>query len=124
MSKSLIIGDVTVPGRVLMAPMTGVTDLPFRILASKLGAAYVATEMVAAKELARARPDVVRRAAVGARAEHARRVARQHRQQPFDASSRAAAAAAAADASRAGAEGGEEGGVLVGDAPRHVLVVR
>ncbi|HAF79567.1 MAG TPA: tRNA dihydrouridine synthase DusB, partial [Brevundimonas sp.] len=41
MSKSLTIGDVTVPGRVLMAPMTGVTDLPFRILASKLGAAYV-----------------------------------------------------------------------------------
>jgi len=35
------------------------------VLASKLGAAYVATEMVAAAELARARPDVVRRAAVG-----------------------------------------------------------
>lgn len=65
MTKTLQIGDVTVPGRVLMAPMTGVTDLPFRVLASKLGAAYVATEMVAAKELARARPDVVRRAAVG-----------------------------------------------------------
>ncbi len=66
MPKTLQIGDVTVPGQVLMAPMTGVTDLPFRVLACKLGAAYVATEMVAAKELARARPDVVRRAAVGA----------------------------------------------------------
>ena len=66
MAKILKIGDVTVPGQVLMAPMTGVTDLPFRLLASKLGAAYVATEMVAAKELARERPDVVRRAAVGA----------------------------------------------------------
>jgi len=65
MAKTLQIGDVTVPGQVLMAPMTGVTDLPFRVLASRLGAAYVATEMVAAKELARARPDVVRRAAVG-----------------------------------------------------------
>ena len=65
MSKTLQIGDVTVPGRVLMAPMTGVTDLPFRLLASRLGAAYVATEMVAARELARERPDVVRRAAVG-----------------------------------------------------------
>ena len=54
MPKTLQIGDVTVPGQVLMAPMTGVTDLPFRVLASKLGAAYVATEMVAAKELARA----------------------------------------------------------------------
>jgi len=65
MTTGLQIGDVTVPGRVLMAPMTGVTDLPFRLLASRLGAAYVATEMVAAAELARARPDVVRRAAVG-----------------------------------------------------------
>ena len=65
MTTGLQIGDVIVPGRVLMAPMTGVTDLPFRLLASRLGAAYVATEMVAARELARARPDVVRRAAVG-----------------------------------------------------------
>ena len=59
------IGDVRIDGRVLMAPMTGITDLPFRVLASKLGAAYVATEMVASAELARGRPDVVRRAAVG-----------------------------------------------------------
>src|ERR1700720_3460015 len=65
MLKSLQIGDVTIPGRVLVAPMTGVSDLPFRALASRLGAAYVATEMVAASELARGRPDVVRRAAVG-----------------------------------------------------------
>ena len=65
MSQTLQIGDVTVPGRVLMAPMTGVTDLPFRRVASRLGAPYVATEMVAAAELAKARPDVVRRAAVG-----------------------------------------------------------
>lgn len=63
--QDLQIGDVTVPGRVLMAPMTGITDLPFRRLASRLGAPYVATEMVASAELARGRPDVVRRAAVG-----------------------------------------------------------
>lgn len=63
--QTLQIGDVTVPGRVLMAPMTGITDLPFRRLASRLGAPYVATEMVASAELARGRPDVVRRAAVG-----------------------------------------------------------
>ncbi|MGX8271677.1 tRNA dihydrouridine synthase DusB [Brevundimonas diminuta] len=65
MKTEFQIGDVKIAGRVLMAPMTGITDLPFRVLASKLGAAYVATEMVAAAELARARPDVVRRAAVG-----------------------------------------------------------
>ncbi|MDB5531676.1 MAG: tRNA dihydrouridine synthase DusB [Devosia sp.] len=45
--------------------MTGVSDLPFRTAASRLGAAYVATEMVAGAELARGRPDVVRRAAIG-----------------------------------------------------------
>ena len=65
LKTGLQIGDVWIDGRVLMAPMTGITDLPFRQIASRLGAAYVATEMVAAAELARARPDVVRRAAVG-----------------------------------------------------------
>ena len=55
MADGFSIGDVTIPGRALIAPMTGVSDLPFRRAASRLGAAYVATEM----------PDVVRRAAVG-----------------------------------------------------------
>ena len=41
------------------------SDLPFRQIAARLGAAYVATEMVACSEQARGRPDVVRRAAVG-----------------------------------------------------------
>jgi len=66
MTPPLKIGDVTVAGHVFAAPMTGVTDLPFRCLLSRLGAAYVATEMVACAELASGRPDVVRRAAVGA----------------------------------------------------------
>jgi nifR3 family TIM-barrel protein len=59
------IGGVHIDGRVLTAPMTGVSDLPFRRAASRLGASYVATEMVACELLARGRPDVVRRAAVG-----------------------------------------------------------
>jgi nifR3 family TIM-barrel protein len=62
----LHIGAVEIPGRVLVAPMTGVTDLPFRRVASRLGASYVATEMVACADLAKGRPDAVRRAAVGA----------------------------------------------------------
>lgn len=65
MSKTLDVGDVAVGGRVWIAPMTGVSDLPFRRAASKLGAAYVATEMVACAEFSKGRPDVVRRAAVG-----------------------------------------------------------
>ena len=66
MSSTLNIGNVTVGGRVWIAPMTGVSDLPFRRAASRLGASYVATEMVACAEFSRGRPDVVRRAAVGA----------------------------------------------------------
>jgi nifR3 family TIM-barrel protein len=65
MTEGLDIGGVKVAGRVLAAPMTGVTDLPFRRVLSRLGAVYVSTEMVASAELARGRPDVVRRAAVG-----------------------------------------------------------
>ena len=65
MSRPLRIGSVEVGGRAWIAPMTGVSDLPFRLAASRLGAAYVATEMVACAELSRGRPDVVRRAAVG-----------------------------------------------------------
>jgi nifR3 family TIM-barrel protein len=65
MSSGFSIGEVRIAGRVLTAPMTGVSDLPFRRAASRLGAPYVATEMVACELFARGRPDVVRRAAVG-----------------------------------------------------------
>jgi len=65
MSSPLKLGDVEVGGRVWIAPMTGVSDLPFRRAASRLGAPYVATEMVACAEFSKGRPDVVRRAAVG-----------------------------------------------------------
>ncbi|MEI9996687.1 MAG: tRNA dihydrouridine synthase DusB [Rhizomicrobium sp.] len=65
MTNGFSIGGVAIAGRVLTAPMTGVSDLPFRRAASRLGAAYVATEMVACELLAGGRPDVVRRAAVG-----------------------------------------------------------
>ena len=59
------IGDVEVGKGVLIAPMAGVTDLPFRRTASKLGASYTVSEMVACETLALGRPDMVRRAAVG-----------------------------------------------------------
>jgi nifR3 family TIM-barrel protein len=65
MPSGFDIGGVRVTGRALIAPMTGVSDLPLRRAASKLGASYVATEMVACDAFAKSRPDVVRRAAVG-----------------------------------------------------------
>ena len=65
MSSTLKVGNITVGGKAWLAPMTGVSDLPFRRAASRLGATYVATEMVACAEFSKGRPDVVRRAAVG-----------------------------------------------------------
>jgi nifR3 family TIM-barrel protein len=65
MSNTVKVGEVEIGGRCWIAPMTGVSDLPFRRAASRQGAAYVATEMVACAEFSRGRPDVVRRAAVG-----------------------------------------------------------
>jgi tRNA-dihydrouridine synthase B len=49
----LQIGPVTVPNRVILAPMSGITDTPFRRLAEKLGAGLVVSEMTACAGLAR-----------------------------------------------------------------------
>ena len=51
-SNSLRIGDVTVPNRVVLAPMSGITDTPFRRLAERLGAGLVVSEMTACAALA------------------------------------------------------------------------
>lgn len=64
MSIGISIGPVRAAGWVWLAPMTGVSDLPFRKTAARLGAAYAATEMVACAELARGNAYVARRAAV------------------------------------------------------------
>lgn len=49
-------------GRAFLAPMSGVSDLPLRRLACRLGAGLVVSEMVASEEFVNARRDVVRRA--------------------------------------------------------------
>ena len=58
----LSIGPHRLSNPVLLAPMSGVSDLAFRRLSRRLGAGLVVSEMVASRELANARPDVVRRA--------------------------------------------------------------
>ncbi|WP_222325354.1 tRNA dihydrouridine synthase DusB [Rhizobium leguminosarum] len=45
------IGPMSVRNRVVLAPMSGVTDMPFRELAWRFGAGLVVTEMVASREL-------------------------------------------------------------------------
>jgi tRNA-dihydrouridine synthase B len=51
-TASLRIGDVEVPNRVVLAPMSGITDTPFRRLAERLGAGLVVSEMTACAALA------------------------------------------------------------------------
>ncbi|MFF2321363.1 tRNA dihydrouridine synthase DusB [Agrobacterium sp. NPDC058088] len=51
MSEPFSIGSVTIRNRAVLAPMSGVTDLPFRQLAWRYGAGLVVTEMVASREL-------------------------------------------------------------------------
>jgi nifR3 family TIM-barrel protein len=52
----LKIGDISVANRVLLAPMSGVTDAPFRRLAAALGAGLVVSEMTASDDLVHGRP--------------------------------------------------------------------
>jgi len=54
--KLLKIGDITLANRVLLAPMSGVTDAPFRRLAANLGAGLVVSEMTASDDLVHGRP--------------------------------------------------------------------
>ena len=45
------IGSVTIPGNVVLAPMAGITDLPFRIIGKENGAGLTFTEMASAKAI-------------------------------------------------------------------------
>ncbi len=47
----MTIGSLELTGNVFLAPMAGVTDLPFRLLCSEQGASLVYTEMVSAKAM-------------------------------------------------------------------------
>lgn len=48
-SNKLKIGNVSLDGNIVLAPMAGVTDLPFRLLCKEQGADLICTEMVSAK---------------------------------------------------------------------------
>lgn len=49
MNRKLVIGNIELEGNIILAPMAGVTDLPFRILCKEQGADLICTEMVSAK---------------------------------------------------------------------------
>ena len=55
---------VTLPVPVILAPMSGVTDLPFRRLAKRLGAGMVVSEMIASWAMVRENRNTIRMAAL------------------------------------------------------------
>ena len=59
------IGDIEIRNPVFLAPMSGITDVPFRNLAWKFGAGLVISEMVASQQLAEANAETLRKAEGG-----------------------------------------------------------
>ena len=51
MTRTLKIGNVELKNRYILAPMAGVTDLPFRLLCKEQGAGLLCMEMISAKAL-------------------------------------------------------------------------
>lgn len=62
---SLPLGPHLIDPPVLLAPLAGITDLPFRRLVSRFGAGLVVSEMVASQEVVRAQPEARARAELG-----------------------------------------------------------
>src|SRR5438067_6420882 len=62
LAEPLAIGPVTVPNRVFMAPMSGISDRPFREVALRYGAGMVVSEMIASEQLAEGHSDAVLKA--------------------------------------------------------------
>jgi tRNA-dihydrouridine synthase B len=59
---ALRLGPIALKNRVILAPMSGVTDAPFRRLAAHLGAGLVVSEMTASAELAEGTQQALMRA--------------------------------------------------------------
>ncbi|SDG21388.1 tRNA dihydrouridine synthase DusB [Alloyangia pacifica] len=60
------LGDRLIDPPVLLAPLAGITDLPFRTLVSRFGAGLVVSEMIASGEFLTARPGTREKAELGA----------------------------------------------------------
>jgi tRNA-dihydrouridine synthase B len=63
--NAISIGDLTLTPPVLLAPMAGITDLPWRRLVASFGAGLVVSEMVASQEVVQAKPLARARAELG-----------------------------------------------------------
>jgi tRNA-dihydrouridine synthase B len=58
----ITIGPIGLENRVLLAPMSGITDEPFRKLAHRFGAGLVVSEMIASEALAQQHPQMMQKA--------------------------------------------------------------
>jgi tRNA-dihydrouridine synthase B len=53
LTKPISVGPVTIDAPVILAPMTGVTDLPFRKIVKRYGAGLTVSEMIASQAMIR-----------------------------------------------------------------------
>jgi len=61
--KPIAVGDVTIADPVILAPMTGVTDMPFRTLVRRYGSGLNVTEMIASPAAIRETRQSIQKAA-------------------------------------------------------------
>ena len=59
--KQIIIGDIKITNPILLAPMEGITDIPFRLLCKEYGADIVYTEFAASEALIRYVPQTLKK---------------------------------------------------------------
>ncbi|MFQ1702723.1 tRNA dihydrouridine synthase DusB [Loktanella agnita] len=63
--ESIQLDNVALQPPVALAPLAGITDLPFRQLVGSFGVGWVVSEMVASQEMVQAKPGVRERAELG-----------------------------------------------------------
>ena len=63
--ESLALSAISLSPPVALAPLAGITDLPFRQLVASFGAGWVVSEMVASQEMVQAKPAARDRAELG-----------------------------------------------------------
>ena len=61
----IVLGNQVINPPVLLAPLAGITDVPFRNLVQSFGAGLVVSEMVASHEMVQKKPGVRERAEIG-----------------------------------------------------------
>lgn len=62
---AVTVGNLTFDPPVFLAPLAGITDLPFRKMVLRFGAGMVVSEMVASQEMVQAKPSTRARAELG-----------------------------------------------------------